>query len=571
MESHSASDASDRHEGITLQGTPIVAGIAFGPAVWMQPRPDLPGPGPVVPEGERQGEFDRFLRAGEAVSARLAARADGVEGVAADLLRTSAVLVMDPAWRRAVRRHIHEGHAAGYALVQATEELAALLVAAGGVMGERAADLTDLRDRVLAELAGLPEPGLPVPAEPVVLLAEDLAPADAAELDPDRVLALVTSRGGRTGHTAIIARQLNLTCVIGTGDGLSQVPEGALVLVDGGTGTVRTAVSPETGDRLAAGQRKAPAGHWQGPGRTRDGEPVRLLASVTGVTTAQLAARGPAEGIGLYRTELSFLRAGSEPPVAVQAQVYAQVLAAFPAKPVVIRTFDAGADKPLAFAARSGDENPALGMRGLRAARDREGLLLRQLDAVAEAARQLRDRGVATEPKVMAPMVSTVAEAEWFSARCRERGLVPGAMIEVPAAALMAELLLPVLDFVSIGTNDLTQYTMAADRLSPDLVDLTDPWQPAVLRLVAHVCRVGQETGTSVGVCGESAADPLLAAVLVGLGARSLSPAATALPAVGQALSRVDLETCRRAAEAAVAATDPVTGRNLARRILADG
>jgi phosphotransferase system enzyme I (PtsI) len=267
--------------------------------------------------------------------------------------------------------------------------------------------------------------------------------------------------------------------------------------------------------------------------------------------------------VGLLRTELAFLGRAEEPGVEEQAAAYAAVFAAFPGRKVVLRTLDAGSDKPLAFATPPEEPNPALGVRGLRIARRNPGILDRQLDAVAEAARR-----TGATPWVMAPMVATVPEAADFAARVRARGLVPGVMVEVPAAALQADRLLEHVDFLSIGTNDLSQYTMAADRLSADLADLTDPWQPAVLALVAAAAEAGRRTGKPVGVCGEAAADPLLACVLVGLGVTSLSCAASAVPGVGARLRTVDLATCRRAAEAVLAQVDGPSARAAGRAAL---
>jgi phosphotransferase system enzyme I (PtsI) len=303
---------------------------------------------------------------------------------------------------------------------------------------------------------------------------------------------------------------------------------------------------------------------YSGPALTRDGHAVPVLANVQDGAGARAAVTAHAEGVGLFRTELSFLGHAQEPSVDEQATGYAEVLDAFPGRKVVLRTLDAGSDKPLAFATLPDEANPALGVRGLRIARRDPDMLDRQLDAVAEAARR-----TSSTPWVMAPMVATVAEAADFAARVRARGLVPGVMIEVPSAALHAERLLEHVDFLSIGTNDLSQYTLAADRLSADLADLTDPWQPALLLLVAMTAEAGQRTGKPVGVCGEAAADPLLACVLVGLGITSLSCAASAVAGVGARLATVDLETCRRAAQAALAASDPTTARAAVREVLA--
>ena len=249
----------------------------------------------------------------------------------------------------------------------------------------------------------------------------------------------------------------------------------------------------------------------------------------------------------MFRTELCFLSATTEPSVKEQAEVYKKVLEQFPNSKVVVRSLDAGSDKPVAFASMADEMNPALGVRGLRVARANEALLTRQLDAIAKAASELGRTEETAPTWVMAPMVATAREAQWFAGLCGDRGLTAGAMIEVPAASLMADKIMPHLRFVSIGTNDLTQYTMAADRMSPQLAYLTDPWQPAVLRLIDHTCKEGKKFNTAVGVCGEAAADPLLACVLTGLGVNSLSAASTAIAGVGAQLAAVDLETCQKA------------------------
>ena len=230
---------------------------------------------------------------------------------------------------------------------------------------------------------------------------------------------------------------------------------------------------------------------------------------------------------------------------------------------VVVRTLDAGSDKPIAFATHEGEENPALGVRGLRLSFDNPGLMDRQLDGIAAAA-----ESTGTETWVMAPMVATVAEAAEFAEKVRARGLKPGVMVEIPSAALLAHRMLEVVDFLSIGTNDLTQYTMAADRMATDLAHLTDPWQPAVLQLIAITAHAGKEAGKPVGVCGEAAADPLLATALIGMGISSLSMAARAVRPVGAQLSRVSLETCEAAAEAALGAPDPMAARAAVREVL---
>jgi phosphotransferase system enzyme I (PtsI) len=326
-------------------------------------------------------------------------------------------------------------------------------------------------------------------------------------------------------------------------------------------------VSPDSaaaGEAVAAAQREAErAAHWSGPGATADGHPVSILVNVQDGAAARAASQTPAEGVGLFRTELCFLNRDTEPTVEEQADIYADVLGAFSGRKVVIRTLDAGSDKPLKFVGHPEEANPALGVRGIRIAENNPGLLERQLQAIATAAHR-----TGSLPWVMAPMIATAHEAESFAAQARSHGLTAGVMIEVPAAALLADRILDHVDFLSIGTNDLAQYTMAADRMSADLATLTDPWQPAVLTLVAMAVRAGAAAGKPVGVCGEAAADPLLACVLTGLGVTSLSAAAAAIQGVGATLAQVTLEQCRAAADAVLGTASAAQARAAAQEFL---
>jgi len=469
-------------------------------------------------------------------------------------------MVKDRGWHKAVRKNIRSGKNAEFATVGATDKFVTMFEAAGGVMAERTTDLKDVRDRVIAQLRGEQEPGLPMVEGQAVLFADDLAPADTATLDTAHIRALVTELGGPTSHTAIIARQLDIPCIVAVGNKLREIESGTLVFVDGALGTVTLGADEAESTKAVEEyrERAARVAEWTGPAQTKDGHRVQLLANVADGNAARIASDSQAEGIGLYRTELSFLSASEEPSVDEQAKIYSKVFNAYPDSKVVVRTLDAGSDKPISYATLSSEENPALGVRGLRIARDNESLLTRQLDAIAQAA---ESRGDDAETWVMAPMVATSKEAQWFAELCRERGLTAGAMIEVPAAALMADKIMPHLDFVSIGTNDLTQYTMAADRVSPQLAYLTDPWQPAVLRLIQHTCIAGHEYNVPVGVCGEAAADPLLACVLTGLGVNSLSAASTAVAGVGAQLAELTFDQCQQLADAALNSEGPSAAR----------
>jgi phosphotransferase system enzyme I (PtsI) len=550
-----------------LSGTPVVPGVAAGPVLHVR--------GEVSPDAIARfgdGDFadaDAALAAYDdavaAVAETFTAKAAAAEGAAAEVLTASAGLARDKGLRSAVSKNLQAGQGPVAAAQGAVEQFVTIFSSMGGLMAERVTDLRDIERRVVAHLVGEPAPGVPTPSEPSILVAEDLAPSDTSGLDPQLVTALVTERGGATSHTAIIARQLGIPCVVGAA-GVMELPSGTFVVVDGETGTIEQGTDPEEARARVEESRRlrAELASWSGPAATADGLPLKLLANVADGPSAVSASTEPVQGVGLFRTELCFLDRKDEPSVEEQADIYAGVLAPYSdGRYVVVRTLDAGSDKPIAFATHAGEENPALGVRGLRLSFDNPGLMDRQLDGIALAAER-----TGTETWVMAPMVATVAEAADFSEKVRARGLKAGGMVEIPSAALLAHRMLEVVDFLSIGTNDLTQYAMAADRMATDLAHLTDPWQPAVLQLIAITAHAGSEVGKPVGVCGEAAADPLLATALIGMGISSLSMAARAVRPVGAQLSRVSLETCEAAAEAALSAPDPMAGRAAVRAVL---
>jgi phosphoenolpyruvate-protein phosphotransferase (PTS system enzyme I) len=552
----------------SLHGTPVVPGVAYGPALVVR--------GEVSPEAierfdgaslDEESALTAYDDAADAVATGFTDRSDKASDAAAEVLSASAGLARDKGLRSAVRKHLRSGEDLLTSVHAAVEQFTAVFTQMGGLMAERVTDLRDIERRIVAHLVGEPEPGVQLPDDPVILLAEDLAPSDTATLDPRVVLALVTERGGPTSHTAIIARQLGIPCVVGT-HGVMELVAGTPLLVDGTAGTIDPDPDPDEAQRLVEADReqRAALATWTGPGETADGTRIKILANVADGESARGAAEGPVEGVGLFRTELCFLNRTEEPSAEEQASIYGEVLAPFRDRYVVVRTLDAGSDKPVAFATHEGEENPALGVRGLRLSFDNPDLLARQLDGIAAAA-----EATGTETWVMAPMVATVAEATEFAAAVRQRGLKPGVMVEVPSAALLAHRMLEVVDFLSIGTNDLTQYTMAADRMATDLAHLTDAWQPAVLQLIAITAEAGKQAGKPVGVCGEAAADPLLACVLVGMGITSLSMASAAVRPVGARLAGATMDHLEDAAEAALAANDPMAARDAVRRVLDDG
>ncbi|MFB2596773.1 phosphoenolpyruvate--protein phosphotransferase [Herbiconiux sp. P17] len=540
----------------TLHGTGIGRGIAVGSVLRMPdplPEPDET-PSTLTPDAEKE----RARASLAATAAVIRHRGERAGGSAKDVLEAQAFMAEDPTLIDDVGVRIDGGTTAERAVYEAFAAFRDLLVSMGGYMGERATDLDDVSQRVVAHLRGVPAPGVPDPDEPFVLVARDLAPADTALLDLDKVLALVTSDGGPTSHTAILAREKSIVAIVGVADALS-LADGTEVVVDAGAGTV--AVSPSDEERAAAiaraAERKAARSAATGPGHLADGTLIPLLANLGSADGAADALEKGAEGVGLFRTEFLFLDAPSAPTVEEQKAQYVRLLEAFAGKKVVVRALDAGADKPLSFLNDAPEENPALGLRGLRALRANEPILRDQLIALAAA-----DAETDAEVWVMAPMVSTVEETRYFTALAREVGLkTAGVMVEVPSSALLADRILADADFASIGTNDLTQYTLAADRLLGSVASFQDPWHPAVLKLVGEVGAAGHATGKPVGICGEAAADPLLAVVLVGLGATTLSMSPSALAEVRAELARFTLDDARRFADLALSADSAVEAR----------
>lgn len=549
-----------------VSGTGIGSGIAIGRVVRM-PDP-LPEPRDIPSALATDAEQARATSALATVAAELRRRGDTAGGTASEVLEAQAMFAEDPMLEDDIAARIAGGKTAERAVHEAYAAYREQLIALGGYLAERATDVDDVSQRVVAELMGVSAPGVPDPGHPFVLVARDLAPADTATLDLDQVLALVTIGGGPTSHTAILARDKAIVALVAA-EGASVVADGDEVIVDAENDVLVLAPSME--ERAEADQRRsARAARLAAPvtpGALADGTAVPLLANLGSADAAAAALEAGAEGVGLFRTEFLFLEASAAPSVAAQQAEYTRLLEAFAGKKVVVRVLDAGADKPLAFLQNEDghEDNPALGLRGIRALRVHEQILRDQLSALAAA-----DAETSADLWVMAPMVATVEEAEYFTSLARELGIrTAGVMIEVPSAALLADRMLPVTDFASIGTNDLTQYTLAADRLLGSVAALQSPWNPAVLRLISEVGAAGRSLGKPVGICGEAAADPLLAVVLVGLGATTLSMSPAALADVRASLLQFDSAQAKAIAEAALTASGAAEA-HAAARALAD-
>ena len=560
--------------GDVLAGVAASAGVAMGPARHLG-GPDGPPPDrvPDAPERERERLDAAIAAAREAISGdreAVAARAGDAEAAIFDahlaLLDDEALL--DPA-----HAALAAGATAERAWHDAAEQVAGLYRGLDDpLLRERAADVLDVGRRVVAAVTGEQRAG---PAEPGIVLAGELTPADAAGLDPELVRGIATAHGSVTAHAAILSRALGLPAAVGLGAAVLAIAEGTPLLLDGDAGTLLVDPPP---DELAAAQerreraaaRRAAALERAGePGAMRDGAPVEVFANLGSAAEAAKAVELGAEGVGLLRTEFLFLDRAQLPDEDEQTETLRAIARALDGRPLVVRTLDAGADKPLPALPMPAEANPFLGVRGIRLALQRPEVLATQLRAILRVA--------AEHPvKAMLPMVATLSEIQATRALLDEARAATGIdapldlgiMVEIPAAALTAARLAPHVDFFSIGTNDLTQYTMAAERGDERLAALLAGPQPAVLRLVRATVEAAAAHGRWVGVCGELAGDPASAVLLAGLGVTELSMAPALIAEAKAALRAVDLADARAAALAALDAEDAESARRLAVALL---
>jgi phosphoenolpyruvate-protein phosphotransferase/dihydroxyacetone kinase phosphotransfer subunit len=440
----------------------------------------------------------------------------------------------------------------------------------------RAADVIDVGQRVLKSLIDSPQVKLNL-TEPVILVATDLTPSDTAQLDPDKVLGICTEQGSATSHSAILARALGIPAVVGLGTALNNVTAGSIIALNGEQGQVWIDPTPdiiatlETQRSQWQAQQKAAREAARNPAITRDGIRVEVVANIGGPHDAQVALDSGAEGVGLFRTEFLFLDRINPPTEEEQVKIYQSVGDMLGTRPVVIRTLDIGGDKPLPYMNVSQEENPFLGWRGIRMMLGHEDMFKAQLRAILQAS-------PGHNFKIMFPMVSTIeevkaarvlfnqAQAELNAANLPyDPNIELGIMVEVPAAAVVADQLALEVDFFSIGTNDLSQYTMAADRTNPKVAGLSDAFQPAVLRLIQQVIQAAHKQGIWVGLCGELAGNKLAAPILLGLGLDEFSMSATAIPTLKQTIAELDMETCHAIAQQALQMTSAEAVRQLVR------
>lgn len=548
-----------------FSGIAASPGVAIGPALIYR-RPALEGVKGAAsgPASAELAKLDEALQRSRADLEQIKERAERELGASEAAIYDAHLLILDdpPIWEE-VRARIAGGLSAPEAVRAVADHYAARFrELEDEYLRERGADLLDVADRVLRHLLGLAGPGLGALTDPVVVVARDLSPSETVTLDRTKVLALVTETGGPTSHASIVARALGIPAVVGVRDILSRIENGKELLVDGDAG--RVVLEPDAREREAVAKReqeirerqKEEAREAELPAQTLDGERVKLVANIGHPAESEAACRYGAEGVGLYRTEFLFMGRPAPPDEEEQYAAYATVVKRMAGRRVIIRTLDVGGDKPLAYLAMGAEANPFLGLRGLRLSLENPALFKVQLRALWRASHH-------GPLGVMFPMVSSLEEVELArrlltEARdeLRKEGVAVGSavevgvMIETPAAALMAAELAERVDFLSIGTNDLTQYTMAADRLNERVSHLYQPLHPAVLRLIRFVVEGAHRAGKWVGVCGELAGDPLATPLLLGLGLDELSMSPTFLPAVKRMVRSVRMAQARELAAA---------------------
>jgi phosphoenolpyruvate-protein phosphotransferase len=427
------------------------------------------------------------------------------------------------------------------------------------LLAQRATDVRDVGQRVLEEVTGQRREKAEIP-EGTILVAEDLTPSDTASLDRTRVVGFATVAGGASSHVAILARSLDIPAVAGIEPRALDIPDGTLVILDGAKGTLRVNVTEDDVARIRRHQERLAArraeelAHANEPAVTSDGHRVEVVANIGGLEDAQEAGNKGAEGVGLLRSEFVFLDRTKAPTEDEQAEIYTAIAKALtPGQPLVIRTLDVGGDKPLPYLPIAPEENPFLGERGIRIGLDRPEVLRTQVRAILRAA----DAGAKIH--VMFPMIATIEDFRQAKAIFEEEraalGAAPvpvGIMVEVPSVAVMAPQFAAEVDFFSVGTNDLTQYTLAMDRGHPRLAPQVDGLNPAVLGLIAQAAKAAHEAGRWVGVCGGMASDPQAVPILVGLGVDELSVSIPAVPAVKAQVRSLSLTQCQELAARAL-------------------
>jgi phosphocarrier protein FPr len=544
-----------------LAGVPAAPGLAVGEVFQVRRlQIDVPEPGTGVDAERRRLATALATARGQIAALRATVRAKADSAKAA-IFAAHEELTSDPDLLDMVESLIAKGKSAGFAWKKAVATHADRLAGLhNDLLAQRANDVRDVGLRVLSVLTGADVQPAAYPPN-TVLIAEELTPSEMTALDRSSVLGLCTIRGGATSHVAILARSFGIPAIAGMEPAALDVANGTVVILDGNTGTLQLHASPEELTRVRGAQerserrRRDNLSHAAEPAITLDGRRIEVLANIAGVDDAARIAALGAEGVGLLRSEFLFMGRADAPTEEQQFTAYTAIVEAVgPERPLIIRTLDVGGDKPLAYLPIPREDNPFLGERGLRVGLDRPDLLRAQLRAILRAAAFGR-------VSVMFPMVTTMDELREAKAMLAEEAadlgvpaVAAGIMVEVPAAAIMAPQFAREAAFFSIGTNDLTQYTLAMDRGHPKLAPLVDGLNPAVLQLIAHTVEGARRAGKRVGVCGGIASDRSAVPILLGLGVDELSVSLPAIPAVKAQIRALRKDDCERLADRALAA-----------------
>lgn len=477
------------------------------------------------------------------------------DGQLREILEAQAALAGDPELADTAAQFCKEGWNAASSIQLAMQEFKVLLQGAEGEFGERVADLDEIVYRLVQIVNGntdhvsLPKSGA------VIVVAHDLTPMDTVAFT-DVVVGVITEKGGPTSHTAIVCRSRGIPALVACKKA-AQLVDGDVVVLD-----------PDNSQVIVGGELAEASQRWWEQRQNLGKSLIPVMANVGSVKDAQQASS--AAGVGLLRTELFFLDKTTTPTRQEQIDLYATTFAACPDGEIIVRTLDAGSDKPIPFLHMEKEENPALGVRGQRVAEVAPDFYREQVEAIGIAAAEVQKSGKKISVSVMAPMIATIAEAKDFAAMARAAGITRvGVMVEIPAIVSVIPQLKGVIDFVSVGTNDLSQYLFAADRVNSNVAHLLNPWEPALLSTLAQIAQLARENSIKSGVCGEAASDPLLAVVLAGLGFDSVSASPSSVADVVQALSVVDAELARSVAASALSAHDAQSSKQLARKKLA--
>ena len=545
-------------EGV-FSGIPASPGIAIG-TVFQFKRADL------VIEEKSSGRKEEKKRLQEAIqTAKSQLKHLNEQMLESGATQEAAIfdvhveLLSDEEILEEIDAQLERGQSAAKSLQYVIDEKAKVLAGLSDpVLSGRAADLYDVGYRVLRNMLGEEVGSIELPDSPVVIFARDLSPSDTVSLDPDKVLGFCTSEGGPTSHTAIIARALSIPAVVGAGDNILKVLPGSQVILDGKAGTILVEPSAEQVKQAQVNQDQERTRQERmlkiasEPAVTKDGHRIEVVANIGGPADAEKALQMGAEGVGLLRTEFLFLERKTPPAENEQQEVYSKILEMMGRFPVIVRTFDVGGDKPIPYIQTPPEENPFLGIRGIRLGLANPEIFREQITALLKSAN-------CGNLHIMFPMISDIQEiieaVQIVSEIQEELNADPvklGIMIEVPSAALLADIIAPDIDFFSIGTNDLTQYTLATDRMHGVLSKNLDGLHPAVLRLIAQTVQGAHQYGKWVGVCGELGADPAAIPILVGLGVDELSVSVPAIPEVKEIIREISFDKAKEIAQKAL-------------------